>query len=156
MNENDFGNLENVSEPTFLDLLPRKEIEIDDQKYVCYYEESAKTTDRCFGYAKSETPADVEIFQITYSEKNHSIPYLNDIDMTDDDIVKALLVEGKNIVEKSSQDISKMSLLMSKIKIGEREFNMSYQSSNQAILGKTMYEMYSKRVYDRQYNSVKV
>ncbi len=156
MDENDFGSLENLSEPTFLDLLPRKEIEVDNQKYICYYEELAKSTDRCFCYAKSETPADVEIFQITHSDKNNSKPFLNGIDMTDEDTLKVLFEEGNSIIKRSSQDFSKMNLLTSKIQINGKEFNITYQSPNQAVLGKTMSERYSERVCARHYNSIKV
>ncbi len=153
-------NFDKVNEPQFVvlgieNLMPQRDIEMEDgNKYRVYLEEKVRDTDRCFGISSTDDPRDIKLFQITTgmdSNKNFSMHTLAELDITNDEVAKYLLINGLEIVNdlrNKGMDV-KMTDFSKTIAVGNQNYILTYQPPTAEPIN--MRQQYIERVTRRIY-----
>lgn len=137
-------------------LMPQRDIQLENSNYRVYLEENVKDTDRCFGLSSIDDPSDIKLFQITTemgNNKNFSKQLLSELDIQDEGTAKYLLKNALEIVNGTKEKLANGNILMKDllktVAVGKNNYILSYQPPTAGVVN--MREQYMKRVMGRIY-----
>ncbi len=144
--------------PDIEDLMPQRDIKLEDDTYRVYLEEKVVETDRCFGIRKIDDSKDIQLFQITTgtrSDQGDPRIALSKLSIQDDDTAEFLLKNAIDLLHRSEKMLfvaqMKMGDFSKQISINNDNYLLTHQIDTRGAIN--LRDQYSARVKKRIYNS---